>query len=189
MVTEVHYIKKCASGKMNDPVFETNSQEPPCSCYSPPTNGSDLCHVRCHPVPAGNSPEHRQYYPALRQYRRQAASREAAGFSLEDKQLMRAGLDYHEFATLSSHESWAECAERFKNRRLFAVSTKGMQRYDLLEYGPSDAFLFVPESCGLPAEVLGAVAERQRIRLPMAPGSRSLNLSNTVAVIIYEAWR
>ena len=111
------------------------------------------------------------------------------GFSLEDKQLVRASLDYHEFATLSIHESWAECAERFKHRRLFAVSTKGKQRYDLIEYKPDDAFLFGPESRGLPAEVLEAVVERQRLRLPMVLGSRSLNLSNTVAVVVYEAWR
>lgn len=111
------------------------------------------------------------------------------GFSLEDKQLVRAGLDYHEFATITIHDSWAECAERFKDRRLFAVSTKGTQRYDSIKYGRGDAFLFGPESRGLPGEVLGAVSEQQRIRLPMVPGSRSLNLSNTVAVVLYEAWR
>jgi tRNA (cytidine/uridine-2'-O-)-methyltransferase len=111
------------------------------------------------------------------------------GFLLEDKQLVRAGLDYHEFATLTIHDTWAECANQFKNRRLFGVSTKGMQRYDLIEYEKGDAFLFGPESRGLPAEIVEAVAEQQRIRLPMMPKSRSLNLSNTVAVVIYEAWR
>jgi tRNA (cytidine/uridine-2'-O-)-methyltransferase len=111
------------------------------------------------------------------------------GFSLEDKQLLRAGLDYHEFATITIHESWAECIERFKERRLFAVSTKGAQQYDLAEYEKGDVFLFGPESRGLPAEILGAVAEQQRIRVPMVPGNRSLNLSNTVAVVLYEAWR
>lgn len=111
------------------------------------------------------------------------------GFSLEDKQLVRAGLDYHEFATITVHDGWAECAARFKDRRLFAVSTKGTQRYDLIEYAKGDAFLFGPESRGLPLEILESVAERQRIRLPMTPDSRSLNLSNTVAVVIYEAWR
>lgn len=111
------------------------------------------------------------------------------GFSLDDKQLVRAGLDYHEFATITVHNGWAECAERFKDRRLFAVSTKGTQRYDLIEYVKGDVFLFGPESRGLPAEILGAVSEQQRIRLPMVPGSRSLNLSNTVAVMVYEAWR
>ncbi len=111
------------------------------------------------------------------------------GFTLEDKQLLRAGLDYHEFATITVHESWAECAECFKDRRLFAVSTKGTQRYDLIEYAKVDAFVFGPESRGLPPEILGSVAEQQCIRVPMVPGNRSLNLSNTVAVVIYEAWR
>ena len=111
------------------------------------------------------------------------------GFSLEDKQLLRAGLDYHEFATITVHESWAECAEGVKDSRLFAVSTKGTQRYDLVDYAAGDVFVFGPESRGLPVEILGTVAEPQRIRVPMVPGNRSLNLSNTVAVVIYEAWR
>ena len=111
------------------------------------------------------------------------------GFTLEDKQLLRAGLGYHEFATITIYDSWAECTERFKGRRLFAVSTKGTQRYDLVDYAAGDVFVFGPESRGLPAEILGAVVEQQRIRLPMTPDSRSLNLSNTVAVVVYEAWR
>ena len=111
------------------------------------------------------------------------------GFTLEDKQLLRAGLDYHEFATITVHESWADCAANVKDGRLFAVSTKGTQRYDLVDYAVGDVFVFGPESRGLPAEILGAVAEQQRIRVPMVPGNRSLNLSNTVAVVIYEAWR
>ena len=111
------------------------------------------------------------------------------GFSLDDKQLLRAGLDYHEFATITVHEGWAECEERFKGRRLFAVSTKGTQRYDQVGYTSDDVFVFGPESRGLPAEILGSVVEQQRIRVPMVPGNRSLNLSNAVAVVIYEAWR
>jgi len=111
------------------------------------------------------------------------------GFTLEGKQLLRAGLDYHEFATITVHESWAECAERFKDRRLFAVSTKGTRQYDLVDYAVGDAFVFGPESRGLPAEILGTVAAQQRICVPMVPGNRSLNLSNAVAVVIYEAWR
>ena len=111
------------------------------------------------------------------------------GFSLEDKQLLRAGLDYHEFATITVHASWAECAERFKDRRMFAVSTKGAQRYDRIEYVKGDAFLFGPESRGLPAEILKNVSEERCVRVPMVPGSRSLNLSNAVAVVVYEAWR
>ena len=111
------------------------------------------------------------------------------GFTLEDKQLLRAGLDYHEFATITVHESWIECVKFFKDRRLFAVSTKGTQRYDLIEYAKDDAFVFGPESRGLPAEILRSVVEQQCIRVPMVPGNRSLNLSNAVAVVIYEAWR
>jgi tRNA (cytidine/uridine-2'-O-)-methyltransferase len=72
---------------------------------------------------------------------------------------------------------------------LFAVSTKGTQRYDLIEYAKGDAFIFGQESRGLPSEILGSVAEQQRIRVPMVQGNRSLNLSNTVAVVVYEAWR
>jgi tRNA (cytidine/uridine-2'-O-)-methyltransferase len=111
------------------------------------------------------------------------------GFSLEDKQLLRAGLDYHEFASITVHESWADCAESFKDHRLFAVSTKGTQRYDLVSYADGDVFVFGPESRGLPPEILGSVAEQHRIRVPMVAGNRSLNLSNAVAVVIYEAWR
>ena len=111
------------------------------------------------------------------------------GFSLDDKQLLRAGLDYHEFATISVYESWADCAAGFHGRRVFAVSTKGTQRYDLVNYAVGDAFVFGPESRGLPAEILKSVAESQRIRVPMVPGNRSLNLSNAVAVVVYEAWR
>jgi tRNA (cytidine/uridine-2'-O-)-methyltransferase len=111
------------------------------------------------------------------------------GFSLEDKQLLRAGLDYHEFATITVHESWSDCAASVKDRRLFAVSTKGAQQYDMVNYAAGDVFVFGPESRGLPAEILGSVAAQQRIRVPMVPGNRSLNLSNAVAVVIYEAWR
>jgi tRNA (cytidine/uridine-2'-O-)-methyltransferase len=111
------------------------------------------------------------------------------GFTLEDRLLRRAGLDYHEYAPITVHETWAAFADRFKDRRLFAVSTKGAQRYDRIDYAEGDAFLFGPESRGLPAEILESISEPRRIRLPMIPGSRSLNLSNTVAVVIYEAWR
>ena len=111
------------------------------------------------------------------------------GFALEDKQLLRAGLDYHEFATITIHETWGSCSEHFTDRRIFAVSTKGAQRYDLNRYSMGDAFLFGPETRGLPAEMLNRFPEKQRIRLPMLPESRSLNLSNSVAVVVYEAWR
>jgi len=111
------------------------------------------------------------------------------GFSLEDKRLLRAGLDYHEFTSVAVHDDWIACAEHFRDRRLYGVSTKGTQRYDLVKYSAGDVFLFGPESRGLPAEILGMLPAERRIRLPMVPDSRSLNLSNTVAVVLYEAWR
>lgn len=111
------------------------------------------------------------------------------GFSLEDRLLRRAGLDYHEFATIAVHETWVDCATCLKDSRLFAVSTKGAQRYDLNQYVAGDAFVFGPETRGLPPEILGSVPAQQRIRVPMVPDSRSLNLSNTVALVLYEAWR
>jgi tRNA (cytidine/uridine-2'-O-)-methyltransferase len=111
------------------------------------------------------------------------------GFSLEDKRLVRAGLDYHEFATLSIYDNWTECAAHFKAHRLFAVSTRNSRRYDHVTYSKDDAFLFGPETSGLPTALLESFAEKRRIRLPMRPESRSLNLSNAVAVVVYEAWR
>jgi len=111
------------------------------------------------------------------------------GFTLEDKQLVRAGLDYHEFATLKVHDDLADCLSAFPAERVFALTTKGSQPFHALSYRAGDAFLFGPESRGLPAEVLAGFAAAQRVRLPMLPDNRSLNLSNTVAVSIFEAWR
>jgi len=111
------------------------------------------------------------------------------GFTLEDKQLLRAGLDYHEFATLHVHDTLADCLSAFDPARVFALTTKGSQAFHQLRYQAGDGFLFGPESCGLPAEVLGQINAGQRVRLPMLPDNRSLNLSNTVAVAVYEAWR
>lgn len=111
------------------------------------------------------------------------------GFLLEDKQLRRAGLDYHEFATIAVYEGWAECVEHFKDRRMFAVSTKSSQGYDKVSYLDGDVFLFGPETRGLPADIMEMIPQERRIRIPMLPDSRSLNLSNAVAVVVYEAWR
>ena len=168
------------------------------------------------------------------------------GFTLEDRQLMRAGLDYHEFATLRVHDSLVECLESLPHpnpdkttshstkpasgqvagyppvpaggipaasgskaartgekgeganvslrelvatRRIFALTTKGSQAFHQIRYQTGDAFLFGPESCGLPPAVLGRFAAAQRVRLPMLPHSRSLNLSNATAVAVFEAWR
>lgn len=111
------------------------------------------------------------------------------GFALEDKQLKRAGLDYHEYATVEVHESWEACRAALPGRRLFAATTKGSRRYDSIDFAAGDVFVFGPESRGLPAEILETFAPEQRVRLPMLPHSRSLNLSNSAAVMIYEAWR
>ena len=111
------------------------------------------------------------------------------GFTLEDKQLKRAGLDYHEFATLRVHDDLADCLSEFDATRVFALTTKGSQPFPKVSYQSGDAFLFGPESRGLPAEVLAQFPNGQRVRLPMLPDNRSLNLSNTVAVAVFEAWR
>jgi len=114
---------------------------------------------------------------------------EPLGFTLEDKQLVRAGLDYHEFATLQVHKALEDCLAAFDPARVFALTTKGSQVFHQVQYRSGDAFLFGPESRGLSAEVLGQFDACQRLRLPMLPDNRSLNLSNTVAVVVYEAWR
>ena len=114
---------------------------------------------------------------------------EPLGFALEDKQLKRAGLDYHEYATLQVHASLEAALQHVRPTRLFALSTRSALRYDQPAYQPGDAFLFGPETRGLPQEVLDGLPEQQRLRLPMRPQNRSLNLSNTVAVVVFEAWR
>ncbi|PXW82547.1 tRNA (cytidine/uridine-2'-O-)-methyltransferase [Nitrosomonas sp. Nm84] len=111
------------------------------------------------------------------------------GFPLQDKQLLRAGLDYHEFARIKVHENWLNCSQNLQEHRVFAVTTKGKQRYDKVTYAAGDAFLFGAESCGLPMQLLETFPESRRIRVPMVAASRSLNLSNAVAIIAYEAWR
>jgi tRNA (cytidine/uridine-2'-O-)-methyltransferase len=111
------------------------------------------------------------------------------GFTLDDKNLKRAGLDYHEFSTLKVHDTLAQCLTEFNPARVFAMTTKGSQPFYSLAYQAGDAFLFGPESRGLPAEVLALFNAAQHVRLPMLPDNRSLNLSNTVAVTVFEAWR
>lgn len=114
---------------------------------------------------------------------------EPLGFSLDDKQLKRAGLDYHEYAQLQVHPSLEAAVAAAQPRRLFALSTRNSRRYDAPDYGDGDAFLFGSETRGLPAAVLDTIAPDQRLRLPMQPGNRSVNLSNAVAVVVFEAWR
>lgn len=111
------------------------------------------------------------------------------GFTLEDKQLQRAGLDYHEYASLKVHENWQDCLAHFTGRRLFALTTKGATRYSEIAYQSGDAFVFGPETRGLPPEILEIFPAERRLRIPMRPDNRSLNLSNSAAVIAYEAWR
>lgn len=114
---------------------------------------------------------------------------EPLGFALDDKQLRRAGLDYHEYATLRVHRDWEHCLGELGGARLFAFTTRAARRYTEPAYQPGDAFLFGPETRGLPADLLATLPEDQRLRLPMRPDNRSLNLSNTVAVAVFEAWR
>ena len=111
------------------------------------------------------------------------------GFELDDARLRRAGLDYHEYAHLTVHDSLAAALARFDPARVFAFSTRAHTRFDAMSYREGDALLFGPESRGLPEEVLDAIPGPQRLRLPMRAGQRSLNLSNAVAVAVFEAWR
>lgn len=114
---------------------------------------------------------------------------EPLGFSLEDKHLRRAGLDYHEYARISVHPTLDAALAAVLPGRVFALSTRGTCRYDRVAYQPGDAFLFGSETAGLPPDILTSLPEPQRLRLPMRPGNRSLNLSNAVAVVAFEAWR
>lgn len=111
------------------------------------------------------------------------------GFALEDKQLRRAGLDYHEYAAVQVHDSLDAALAKISPLRLFALSTRNSTRYDQPRYAAGDAFLFGPETRGLPEDVLASIPASQRLRLPMRPDNRSLNLSNAVAVVVFEAWR
>jgi len=111
------------------------------------------------------------------------------GFTLDDRQLKRAGLDYHEQTCIVVHDNLAACLDKMGNRRVFAVTTKASQRYSDVVFEKNDVFLFGAESRGLPPEVLQSFAAARKIRIPMLAASRSLNLSNAVAIIVYEAWR
>ncbi len=109
------------------------------------------------------------------------------GFSLSDKQLERAGMDYRSGIDYTLHDDWEHFRRALPARRLYAVTTKGSQRHDQVRYQPGDVFVFGPETRGLPPQIRSQSAAQ--LRLPMLPGSRSLNLANAVAVVIYEAWR
>lgn len=111
------------------------------------------------------------------------------GFELDDARLRRAGLDYHEFTALRVHADLAAFIDDVAPKRLFALSTRGQVRYDRVLFEAGDAVMFGSETAGLPVDVLDAIDPSLRLRLPMRPGNRSLNLSNAVAVVAYEAWR
>ncbi len=111
------------------------------------------------------------------------------GFNFEDKHLQRAGMDYAEIAAVHVHENLDDCLATLKDSRLFAVETSGTRRYASAAFQPGDAFLFGPEAKGLPADVLARVPPERQLVIPMKPGNRSVNLSNSVAVVVYEAWR
>lgn len=111
------------------------------------------------------------------------------GFDLSDKQLRRAGLDYHEYAELVVHADWPALIRALAGRRRFAFTTKAARPFAEIAFQPGDVFVFGPETRGLSAERLGDFPEDARLRLPMLPGQRSLNLSNAVAVTVFEAWR
>jgi tRNA (cytidine/uridine-2'-O-)-methyltransferase len=116
---------------------------------------------------------------------------EPLGFAMEDRLLRRAGLDYHEFAAVRRHASWPALlqTEQPDPARVFAFSTRGARPLAAQRWQPGDWLVFGSESAGLPPPVLHGVPEAQRVRLPMRPGQRSLNLSNAVAVAVFEAWR
>lgn len=114
---------------------------------------------------------------------------EPLGFSLDNKQVKRAGLDYHDLARVITHKNLAAFQAQIKPNRIIAFSTKGKTNYSEVKYQDNDALLFGPETRGLPADILNAQPKEQIARIPMLPTVRSLNLSNTVAVALYEAWR
>ncbi len=111
------------------------------------------------------------------------------GFSLDDRSLARAGLDYHDLARVSVHESLQAGLDELPEGRRFAFSTRGSKRYDQVDYRRGDVFVFGSETAGLPQAVLDGFPAASRLHVPMVPGNRSLNLSNAVAVVVFEAWR
>ncbi|MEZ5446212.1 MAG: tRNA (uridine(34)/cytosine(34)/5-carboxymethylaminomethyluridine(34)-2'-O)-methyltransferase TrmL [Gammaproteobacteria bacterium] len=111
------------------------------------------------------------------------------GFRLDDRQMRRAGLDYRERAVITVHRSLAEFRDTVAPARMFALSTRGQRRYDSVEYRSGDALLFGPETRGLPQAVLDSIQPQYVLRIPMVCDSRSLNLANAVAIVVYEAWR
>jgi len=114
---------------------------------------------------------------------------EPMGFAWDDKRLRRAGLDYHEFADIKRHANFDEFLRSVGNARIFACTTKGKAYPSEAGFVAGDVLLFGPETRGLPMSVIESLPEAQRLRIPMLPQSRSMNLSNAVSVFVYESWR
>ena len=114
---------------------------------------------------------------------------EPLGFALEDRALRRAGLDYHDLAPVSVHRDWAACEEALAGRRMFVLTTRGRRNVFDTRFAPGDVLVFGSETAGVPDALLALFPDERRLRLPMLPGNRSVNLSNAVAVVVYEAWR
>ena len=114
---------------------------------------------------------------------------EPLGFNLDEKQVKRAGLDYHDMANITVHESYQKCIDSLKGNRIFAVTTKSSKHYYEPQFIPGDILVFGPETRGLPIKILTNPNNFMNIRIPMVKNNRSMNLSNSVAVILYEAWR
>jgi tRNA (cytidine/uridine-2'-O-)-methyltransferase len=111
------------------------------------------------------------------------------GFSVSDRHLARAGMDYRDWTDYTVHDDWISCLATLGDRRRFAITTRGNLNYVQVAFKPGDAFVFGPETRGLPSALLESFAADARLRIPMTPRSRSLNLANAVAVVAYEAWR
>jgi len=114
---------------------------------------------------------------------------EPLGFSMEHRQLKRAGLDYHELASVQVHRHWKDCRQRLCGKRMFAFTAKAGKIYADVRYAQGDVLVFGAETTGLPQQIIEEFPVEARLKLPMRTGNRSLNLSNAVAVVVYEAWR
>jgi tRNA (cytidine/uridine-2'-O-)-methyltransferase len=114
---------------------------------------------------------------------------EPMAFDLEDKNLRRAGLDYHDLAKVCKYANYLAFTAAMQGRRVLACTTKGIKTYDKMVYLPEDVLLFGSETSGLPNEILNSIDLERQLRIPMMPNNRSLNLSNAAAIISYEAWR
>ena len=114
---------------------------------------------------------------------------EPLGFRWDDKKLRRSGLDYHEYAEIKKHKTYADFLQSEQPKRLFALTTKGKPAPSQVSFQAGDYLMFGPETRGIPMDILNAMPMEQKLRLPMTENSRSMNLSNAVAVTVYEAWR